>query len=197
MPHDMRAMTTNRYLSIPILSISILSILIAAAPTPDRVVELRTSDVPALRDPALFRKTMLDGHNAARSAVGVPPLVWDESLAGAAAGYAQHLAETRRFAHAQQPQGPGFQGENLWTGTRDAFSYREMVGYWVDERRHFVNAETPMFSRTGRWQDVGHYTEIVWRGTTAVGCATASNDSDDYLVCRYSPAGNVVGERAF
>jgi hypothetical protein len=44
---------------------------------------------------------------------------------------------------------------------------------------------------------VAHYVQIVWRGTRAVGCAMASGASDDYLVCRYSPAGNVVGQKAF
>ena len=72
-----------------------------------------------------------------------------------------------------------------------------MVGHWVTERRDFVNAPTPGFSRTGRWQDVAHYTQIIWRGTSAVGCAVAANARDEYLVCRYAPAGNVVGRGAY
>jgi len=139
---------------------------------------------------------MLDRQNAARAAAGVAPLVWSDGLAADALAYAQVLARTGRFAHAAQPQGPGRQGENLWTGTRAAYSYEEMVGHWVAERRDFVNGVTPAFSRTGRWEDVAHYTQIVWRGSSAVGCALASNRTDDYLVCRYSPPGNVVGERA-
>jgi hypothetical protein len=38
---------------------------------------------------------------------------------------------------------------------------------------------------------------MAWRNTMTVGCALASNRDNDYLVCRYSPAGNVVGQRAF
>ena len=45
----------------------------------------------------------------------------------------------------------------------------------------------------GDWSQVAHYTQIVWPSTERVGCATASNRSNDYLVCRYLPAGNVVG----
>ena len=37
---------------------------------------------------------------------------------------------------------------------------------------------------------------MIWSRTTRVGCALASNARDDYLVCRYVPAGNVVGEKA-
>ena len=54
----------------------------------------------------------------------------------------------------------------------------------------------PIDYRTGDYRDVAHYTQIVWRGSTAVGCALASSRTDDYLVCRYSPPGNVVGQKA-
>lgn len=168
-----------------------------AAPSPARVVEPRGSDRPAARGVTLLRRAMLDGHNRARALVGVPPLVWDDSLAAAAHAYAQDMARTRRFAHAVQPIGAGRQGENLWTGTRYAYRYDEMIGHWLAESRDFIDRPTPDFSRTGRWQDVGHYTQIVWRGSTAVGCAVASNARDDYLVCRYAPPGNVMGQAAF
>jgi hypothetical protein len=34
---------------------------------------------------------------------------------------------------------------------------------------------------------------MIWPTTTRVGCALATNASTDYLVCRYSPAGNIDG----
>jgi len=51
----------------------------------------------------------------------------------------------------------------------------------------------PKNATSGKFEDVGHYTQIVWRATTQVGCAIAANKSAEYLVCRYLPAGNVVG----
>ena len=176
--------------------LALLLLAACASEGPERVVERRPSAVPADRGAALLRAAMLDGHARERSAVGAPQLVWDDSLAASALGYAREMARTRRFQHADQPHGPGREGENLWTGTRGAYRYDEMFGHWAAEKRDFVNAPTPAFSRTGRWQDVAHYTQIVWRGSARVGCAMASNRSDDYLVCRYSPAGNVVGVRA-
>lgn len=164
---------------------------------PEQVVEARPSAVPASRGAGLLRSAMMAAHNAARADVGVPPLVWDERLAASAKAYAEVLARTGRFEHADQPMGPGRQGENLFEGTRGAYAYKEMIGYWVAEKKDFVNSPTPMFSRTGRWEDVAHYTQIVWRATTAVGCATAAGGGREYLVCRYSPPGNVVGQRAF
>ena len=87
------------------------------------------------------------------------------------------------------------QGENLFMGTRGAYDYREMADAWIDERASFRGGTFPEVSATGDWSDVGHYTQIVWPETRAVGCALASNANEDYLVCRYLPAGNVVGTR--
>lgn len=175
------------------------SLLLAgcAAEAPTQVVEPRATMAPAPRGDALLRATMLRGHNAARAAVGIAPLAWDDRLAADAAGYAETLARENRFEHAAQPQGPGREGENLWMGTRGAYRFDEMLGHWLDERRYYRPAPTPDFSTTGRWGDVAHYTQMVWRSSTTIGCAIASNRDNDYLVCRYAPPGNVVGQRAF
>jgi len=153
------------------------------------------SDAP-VRDGPTFRQVMLAGHNAARGGAGLAPLLWDERLAAAAGAHAATMARTGEFAHSPGIGGSG-QGENLWMGTRGGYAYAQMVGRWVAERSDFIDAPTPAFSRTGQWQDVGHFTQIMWRGTTHVGCALASGPADDYLVCRYSPAGNVVGQRPY
>lgn len=173
------------------------ALVAGCAQGPEQVIEPRPSGVVVSRGAGLLRTAMMAAHNRARAAVGVPPLVWDEGLATSAKAYAETMARTGRFEHAAQPMGPGRQGENLFEGTRGAYSYDEMIGYWVAEKKDFVNGVTPMFSRTGRWEDVAHYTQVVWRTTTSVGCATAVGGSREYLVCRYAPPGNVVGRRAF
>jgi Cysteine-rich secretory protein family len=145
------------------------------------------------RGDALMRTTMLDAHNRARSAYGSMPLLWNDTLASDALTYARKLAAERRFAHDPQRGVRVRQGENLWMGTRGAFSYAAMAASWIDERKDFRPGRFPDVSRTGNWSVVGHYTQIVWPGTTSVGCGVASNSTDDYLVCRYAPAGNVLG----
>ncbi len=136
---------------------------------------------------------MMTAHNDARRAYGVAPLLWDAALAADAGAYAQTMARTRTFRHDPNPNRRRTQGENIWMGTRSGFSYATMIGQMIDERRHFRPGQFPNVSRTGRWSDVGHYTQVVWPTTTHLGCATASNATDDYLVCRYSPRGNVDG----
>lgn len=166
-------------------------------PAPPRIVEPRAFEAPAPRGAALLRQAMVAGHRAARTQAGLPPLAWDPALVRDAKVYAVRLATTRRFEHSPQPRGVPEQGENLWTGTRRAYRYDEMVGHWVAEQRDYVPGILPAVSRTGNFGDVGHYTQIMWRGTQRFGCAEASNDRDDYIVCRYVPAGNVAGQRAF
>ena len=148
---------------------------------------------PQDRGVALLRSTMIGAHNQARRAYGVAPLAWDEALARDAAIYAKRMAQTNRFEHDPQPGRRPKQGENLWMGTRGAYSYREMIDLLVAERKYYRPGRFPAVSRTGDWSHVGHYTQIVWPASQRVGCATASNRSNDYLVCRYWPAGNIVG----
>ena len=176
-------------------SLTALALLLPAlaAATPQSATIPWTDPRPQARGETLLRATMVSAHNQARRQYGSAPLVWDEGLARDAAGYARTLARSGRFEHDPQRGRRPKQGENLWVGTRSAYSYAEMIGLLVDERRYFRPGRFPYVSRTGDWSQVAHYTQIVWPATQRVGCATASNRSNDYLVCRYWPAGNVVG----
>ena len=81
----------------------------------------------------MFGMRVVAIHNQVRGAEGVGPVMWDRSLAAAADAYAQQLAVTGRWGHSPNQARPG-QGENLWMGTRGAFSVDQMVGAWASER---------------------------------------------------------------
>lgn len=132
-------------------------------------------------------------HNAQRATYGLPPLVWDPVLAAGAAVWAQQMSVTGVFQHSDRKARPGV-GENMWYGTRGAYSVEAMIGLWVNEKRNFVAGVFPNVSRTGNWFDVSHYTQMIWPTTQRIGCAIGSNARVDYLVCRYSPKGNVDGK---
>lgn len=170
-----------------------LSLPAAAPAEPQHVTERWTDLRPKPRGHALLRDSMISAHNQARRQYGVAPLAWDEALARDALVYARRLAGSGRFEHDPQPGRSPKQGENLWMGTRTAYSYAEMIGHLVGERRFYRPGRFPDVSSTGSVWHVGHYTQIIWPTSQKVGCATASNRSDDYLVCRYLPAGNIVG----
>jgi hypothetical protein len=145
---------------------------------------------------ANFDKRVLAVHNQERSALGLEPLRWEPALAQSAQRWADYLAQNGRFEHA--PKGTGEpQGENLWAGTKGYYSPEAMVDAWAQEKRFFRQGVFPNNSITNQVQDVGHYTQMVWRATRQVGCAKATRGDEDVLVCRYAEAGNYVGERPF
>lgn len=146
------------------------------------------------RDDGLLREVVLGMHNEERESLGLSPLAWDSALAADAARYAQQMARTNIFRHSPRTGRALPSGENLWMGSRGLYDYEVMVGSFLDEKRYFRRGgKLPDVSSTGRWEDVGHYTQIIWRGTRKVGCALAEGQSYDYLVCRYYPAGNMFG----
>lgn len=140
-----------------------------------------------------FAERVLAAHNLARSEMGVPDLRWNPALAGDAQRWADRLAATGGFAHSPKGERDNV-GENLWAGTRGHFTPEAMVGAWIREKQHFKPGRFPDNSTTGRSADVGHYTQLIWRETGEVGCARATGTREDVLVCRYSDAGNWIGE---
>jgi hypothetical protein len=154
------------------------------------------ASAPAVAQPvaSAFPARIVAAHNVERARMGMPALVWDPALAAGAAVYAQQMAASGQFAHSDRSRRRGV-GENLWMGTRGAFSFEAMVGGWTAEKRYFEPGIFPNNSRTGNWADVGHYTQMIWPTTTRVGCAIASTPRIDYLVCRYATAGNIDGRQ--
>ena len=132
-------------------------------------------------------------HNLERSRVNSPPLQWDPQLAAAAASYGPVLARSGRLEHSPRASRPG-QRENLWKGPRGYYSPEQMVGGWIAERAMFRAGIFPNVSRTGNWSDVSHYTQMIWKSTTRVGCAIQASGQWEYLICRYSPPGNIDGK---
>ena len=141
--------------------------------------------------PASMAERLLFAHNLERDRVNVPRLEWSAKLADQAQVWADTLAQSNRFEHSRDRSGAG---ENLWMGTARSYSAEQMVSGFVEEVRYFQAGEFPNVSSTGSWQDVGHYTQLIWRETQQVGCAMGQGRADDILVCRYWPAGNVMGQ---
>ncbi|HEX8840327.1 MAG TPA: CAP domain-containing protein [Sphingomicrobium sp.] len=140
---------------------------------------------------------ILAAHNIERARVGAAPLQWDANLAAHAASYGPVLARMRALVHSPRASRPG-ERENLAMGWHGTMSAEQLVGMWSQERRLLAPGSSifPARSRTGRWEDIAHYTQMVWPTTTRVGCAVYPADYD-YLICRYSPPGNIDGKPIF
>jgi uncharacterized protein YkwD len=158
-----------------------------------------------------FVNSILAVHNGERAAVGVPPLVWSDSLAASAQTWAEYQARTGDWRHATDAEKGGSYGENLskesghWFGIpipQGSFSTESLQQGWVNEKTLYNGG--PVDSTN--YLIFGHYTQMVWRGTTQIGCATAITQEGVppgavgetvYLVCRYSPPGNQFGQAPY
>lgn len=163
------------------------------APTPTTAASPAPPPVPVVTiDPQSFEGRILAAHNAERKLLGIAPLVWSTKLAGQAKSWADNLAAKGLFEHSSNRDNAG---ENLWAGTSGYYGPEAMIGAFIGEKQYFRPGKFPDVSSTGRWSDVGHYTQLIWRGTRELGCAKATGNGRDVLVCRYYPAGNVIGDR--
>jgi uncharacterized protein YkwD len=132
-------------------------------------------------------QTILDAHNAVRTRVGVPPLVWSDQLAQVAQEWANHLIATSALSHRPNNR----YGENIYAISGGHAAPAEVVDSWAREARGYdirSNACSGVCS---------HYTQIVWAKTRTVGCAVAIDRRREVWVCNYDPQGNVIGFRPY
>jgi hypothetical protein len=135
-----------------------------------------------------WTQEILDAHNSYRTEVGVSELTWNEGLADEAGAYSNQLSSTGKFEHSGTKY-----GENLWRGGKD-ISFTQMAGSWGNEKGAY-HGET---IDNSNFKAFGHYTQMVWRGTTQVGCGgTWGSDGKYTFVCRYNPSGNVIGQKPY
>jgi len=127
---------------------------------------------------------LLDHHNRYRAQHCAPPLTWSPKLAAAAQLWANQLkAKDCAFEHSGGPT-----GENLAAGTTGALDARATVAMWYDEIKGY-SFQQPSFS-----MQTGHFTQVVWRGTTSLGCGKSQCKGLDVWVCEYDPPGNWEGQ---
>jgi hypothetical protein len=79
-------------------------------------------------------------------------------------------------------------GENLAAGYANASA---SIDAWGLERESY-NFNSPGFS-----EQTGHFTQLVWKSTTSVGCGRVDCNGSGgtpgwYVVCEYWPAGNII-----
>jgi pathogenesis-related protein 1 len=130
-------------------------------------------------------RALLDAHAARRAEHCAPPLAWSGELARHAQAWADRIAQHGcALEHSRSAY-----GENLAAGTSGTLSPEQVVDMWYREVARYR-------FRGGRFSmETGHFTQLVWRGSTALGCGTSACDGLDVWVCNYDPPGNV--ERQF
>jgi hypothetical protein len=177
------------------VSIKIIVILVTAAILTVPSSMLQLSHAQSTKD----LQDILAIHNRERADVGNKALTWDDSLASQAQGYADQLRSQGYVCNNQQcgplPHGVS-NGENLGWGSV-GFPFVKMVEgsqyAWLSEKPGY-NAKTNTCTPVPPLSSCGHYTAMIWGGTTKIGCGTSSGAQIEILVCRYNPPGNMAGQ---
>ena len=125
---------------------------------------------------------LVDAHNAQRAKHCAGPLAWSPRLAQAAQQWADALkAQGCKFGH--KPRNAF--GENLAAGTSGTLDGRAVADMWYDEVKLYK------WPDGGFSMETGHFTQVIWRETTQIGCGVATCNGMDIYVCEYDPPGNV------
>lgn len=136
-------------------------------------------------------------HNVARAAVSpaanpaIPPLLWAKDVAATAQAWAKRC----KFEHSG-----GMYGENIYASGGQDVTAAAVVDSWVSEAKDYDYA-----ARTCSGV-CGHYTQVVWRKSTRLGCGVTKCTTNSpfsgfpvwqFVVCNYDPPGNFAGVRPY
>jgi pathogenesis-related protein 1 len=165
---------------------------------------------------------MTAAHNAVRAMVQttppLPPMTWSPTLAAYAQEWADNLAKTqcdRPMHRSSQDLQSKRYGENLaaaagvpapmttakwavdgWAGEVACWTYGTSGAGLGGTEKCDVDCYTKM-----RSDGCGHYTQIIWRNSTEVGCGVSTCQAGgatwDIWICNYAPPGNVVGQKPY
>jgi uncharacterized protein YkwD len=136
-----------------------------------------------------FAREMLAAHNQVRQKVGTPPLKWSKTLSARAEEWAKTLAATG----ASKMQ--GIPGQNIgYTAPPGHVKGADVVAAWSAEATNYDHEKNACIDPKLR---CNHYTQVVWRNSRLLGCATARDAQRDIWVCDYDPPGNNVAERPY
>jgi pathogenesis-related protein 1 len=161
----------------------------AAAATPAAAVAANTA-LPATGMSPQDINAVTAHHNKVRADVGVAPLKWSSDIAAYAQQWAEQLALSGcKMKH----RSPNAYGENLFQGTFGAYTAVDASKAWVTEKKDYAGGVLT----ESNWAPAGHYTQMVWRQTTRLGCGQAICGNTLIVACNYDPPGNLMGRRPY
>lgn len=159
-----------------------------------------TSSAAASAAPTSYQDICVEHHNIHRRNHTVPDVEWSDDLASTA----QQIAESCKYAHNTEVGGGGY-GQNIAAGV-EATNISAIITdlFYNGEEPYFApnyGMDDPDMTEFEKW---GHFTQIVWKDTTHVGCYTqycpgglenvGTGVSPYFTVCNYKGPGNYAGE---
>jgi uncharacterized protein YkwD len=164
-----------------------------AAPAPPPPAAPAAPAEPPAVSPEVAEE-LVTAHNFWRKQVKTAPLVWSNALAGQAREWALTLLRKGSFEH--KPDSP--HGQNIAWFAGERLKPSDVVDYWGNEVEYYDPEKNACLEEA----ECRHYTQIVWKDSREVGCASAWGEHPKYgvqefWVCNYSPPGNMEGLRPY
>ncbi|KAK9071088.1 hypothetical protein SSX86_009656 [Deinandra increscens subsp. villosa] len=135
----------------------------------------------------------VNAHNVVRKQIpGLQPLKWDPTVAKYAESYANWRKLDCALVHSNRDFGK--YGENIAIGWGE-FSGLDAVKLWVDEKPDYDYGSNSCL----HGKMCGHYTQVVWKNTSLIGCARAKcfDNMRVFVTCNYKIPGNWIGEKPY
>ena len=150
-------------------------------------------------DLATLRSVAVSQHNTYRATHKSPNITISDSLNSSAQAWAENIASSGQFTHSTNRNNVG---ENIYASFTTEASIdpttlgNGAVSKWYSEVKDY-NYASPGFS-----SNTGHFTQLVWKGSTQLGCGAAQGTATIegtkynafYVVCQYAAAGNMQGQ---
>ncbi|XP_004497435.2 pathogenesis-related protein 1C-like [Cicer arietinum] len=150
---------------------------------------IRKNQTAYLHNQTELANEFVYAHNWVRNEYKLPALTWDESLASIARKYLMERYEDCKLVHSNESY-----GENMFWGKKLHWTPCDAVYYWYMEKNYYdfktLKCEPPP-------KFCEHFTQIVWRDSTHVGCALQHchlPESGMLIACEYDPPGNYINE---
>ncbi|OCK84569.1 PR-1-like protein [Lepidopterella palustris CBS 459.81] len=132
-----------------------------------------------------YQDLVLFHHNMHRVNHSAPQLTWNQTLADEA----MNLASNCIFKHDNV-------GQNLAASAPNANVSAQITDSWYNNEIMNYDPYYNMDSPSGDLDLYGHATQVIWKGSLTVGCATVDCRSEALgmwmTVCNYYPPGNVA-----
>jgi len=135
-------------------------------------------------------------HASPTPSPALPAVQWSADVEAVAQQWANNCVY-------QHNAGRGQLGENIAASTPGVWpTIAGVVAAWASEVAYYDYAS----NSCAPGQECGHYTQLVWRESTLIGCAYARCTANspfpgvttwDFWVCDYSPPGNFIGQKPY
>lgn len=179
--------------TIFIATSSLILLTSCQSPQSSTTQSIKNNEPSSINNPAVKK------HNALRQQHFVgSKLSYSLKLEKEAQTYVNKLAQSGKFEHDPSNIGKMY-GENLYRhSSTQKPNLNKIIQKWYDEKKYYdMQTQKCQTSKV-----CGHYTQVVWKNSKLLGCASAKYTKGSYkngyvTICKYYPYGNIQGENPY